>query len=156
MQNNWRDARLIRKRYACVMVTYVIDTAAAIQQLRDASCDEKLATAIVSLVAQSQEQLATKADVENLKAEVKSALAVLETKIDATDMKVDAAEARLTDKINAVEARLVDKINAAEARLVDKINTLGIKNRLWMITGIVTVVGLIKAFDYVLPLLVGF
>ena len=52
------------------MATYTVDTAAAIRKLKDADCNEPLAEAIVSLVAEREEELATKADIRELKAQL--------------------------------------------------------------------------------------
>ena len=50
------------------MTTYTVDTAAAIRKLKDADCSEPLAEAIVNLVAEREEELATKLDLRELKA----------------------------------------------------------------------------------------
>lgn len=53
------------------MTTFGLDTAAAIYELKKAKCDEPLATAIVNLIAEQHDELATKNNIEQLRAEVK-------------------------------------------------------------------------------------
>lgn len=63
------------------MVTYNVDTAAAIRKLKDADCSEPLAEAIVSLVAEREEELATKADIKTLQTEIQALKAQLTARI---------------------------------------------------------------------------
>ena len=58
-----------------------IDTHAAIQDLKAAGADPKLAEAIVKTVSQADAQLATKADLETLRADLRAELAQLEQRV---------------------------------------------------------------------------
>ncbi len=59
------------------MATYTIDTAAAIHELTQSGMPEQQATAVVRTFAESQEELATRGDIR----EVKSEIEALETRI---------------------------------------------------------------------------
>ena len=80
------------------------DTYAAAKRLRDAGFDERQAEAAVSMVRDAagadREQLATKADVAELKGDV----AALESRVDA---KLAALEARLTWRLVGIAAAIV-------------------------------------------------
>lgn len=53
------------------MATYTIDTAAALRKLKEAQCDETLAEAIVEIVAERQDEISTKGDLEALENRLK-------------------------------------------------------------------------------------
>ena len=80
------------------------DTYAAAKRLRDAGFDERQAEAAVSMVRDAagadREQLASKADV----AELKGDIAALESRVDA---KLAALEARLTWRLVGIAAAIV-------------------------------------------------
>lgn len=59
-------------------MTITIDTHAAIQDLKAAGADPKLAEAIVKTVSQSGDNLATKSDLAALRADLRADLAQLE------------------------------------------------------------------------------
>ena len=86
------------------MNTATFDTYAAAKRLRDAGFDERQAEAAVSMVRDAagadREQLASKADV----AELKGDIAALESRVDA---KLAALEARLTWRLVGIAAAIV-------------------------------------------------
>ena len=53
------------------MTIYTIDTAAAIRKLKEAQCDETLAEAIVGIVAERQDEIATTVKLEALENRMK-------------------------------------------------------------------------------------
>lgn len=63
------------------MTTYTIDTAAAIRKLKEAQCDETLAEAIVGIVAEREEELATKTDIQTVKSDLRELKAQLTTRM---------------------------------------------------------------------------
>ena len=63
------------------MRTYTVDTVAAIRKLKDAGCAEPLAEAIVGLVAEREEVLATKADIHALKTDIHALYAELKAEM---------------------------------------------------------------------------
>lgn len=62
------------------MTTYTIDTAAAINNLIENGVEEKQAKAIVNMVAESHDQVATKGDIEKLSANLDAKFAQIDTK----------------------------------------------------------------------------
>lgn len=77
-------------------MTITIDTQAAIQDLKAAGADPKLAEAIVKTVSRTDAQLATKAD-----------LAALEGRIDSLEHRLTAAGYRLAPGVVVANAAIV-------------------------------------------------
>lgn len=66
------------------MTVYTIDTAATLQRFKEAGLDEAPAKAIVDVISQSNDQVATKADIQAVKADihaVRADIAALKTSI---------------------------------------------------------------------------
>ena len=89
------------------MTSTDFDSISAAKRLRDAGFDERQAEAAVSMVRDAagadREQLATKADVEALRAATKADLAELRA---ATKADLAALESRVDAKLAALETRL--------------------------------------------------
>ena len=84
-------------------MTYAIDTHASIKRLADAGVPDNQAEALVELMAQQHEDVATKADIAALQSATKADIAALNdkittlqsnmaTKIDLAEVKADIAE----------------------------------------------------------------
>ena len=115
-------------------MTYAIDTHASIKRLADAGVPDNQAEALVELMAQQHEDVATKADIAALQSATKADIAALNdkittlqsnmaTKIDLAEVKADIAA------INDKMATMATKIDLAEvkadiATLNDKIATI--------------------------------
>lgn len=63
------------------MTTYTIDTAAAIEQLESNGFDSKQAKALVEIIAERQEELATKGDLDSLKTEINGEIKNLKSEL---------------------------------------------------------------------------
>ena len=159
------------------MASYSIDTARAKEQLESVRVPSDQASVIVDLLAQSHEQVASKSDIEqlsmridhleksmkadnaNLEASMKVAIANLEasTKADIASLeastKADNANLEAFTKTNLelLEERLGGQINVIDA----KFEGLKSKVTLWGGGAVVLAVALVKALDYLLPLLFG-
>ena len=94
-------------------MSVLIDTLAAQRNLEAAGFDRAQADAIIGAFAHTREQVATKADIQNLEVEiagvkteiagVKTQVAALETKLEAKiDAKISAASNRLLAALVAV------------------------------------------------------
>ena len=64
------------------MTTYTIDTAAGIEQLESNGFDTKQAKALVEIIAERQEELATKSDLDSLKTEINGEINNLKSEIN--------------------------------------------------------------------------
>ena len=70
--------------YSASVMTYAIDTHASIKRLADAGVPDNQAEALVELMAQQHEDVATKADIAAIQSATKADMAALQsaTKID--------------------------------------------------------------------------
>ena len=84
-------------------MTYAIDTHASIKRLADAGVPDKQAEALVELMAQQHEDVATKADI----AAINDKMATMATKIDLAEVKADIA---------AINDKMATKIDLAEMK----------------------------------------
>ena len=106
-------------------MTYAIDTHASIKRLADAGVPDNQAEALVELMAQQREDVATKADIAALQSATKADIAALQS---AT--KADIAA--LNDKITTLQSNMATKIDLAEvkadvAAINDKMATMATK-----------------------------
>ena len=93
------------------MTALAFDTYKAVKSLREAGADEALAEAVVATVGDAiGGNVATKADLAEVKAELKADIAIVKTDLAEVkaDLKTDLAEVRaeLKSDIAGVEARL--------------------------------------------------
>ena len=84
-------------------MTYAIDTHASIKRLADAGVPDNQAEALVELMAQQHEDVATKADI----AAINDKMATMATKIDLAEVKADIA---------AINDKMATKIDLAEMK----------------------------------------
>ena len=84
-------------------MTYAIDTHASIKRLADAGVPDNQAEALVELMAQQHEDVATKADI----AAINDKMATMATKIDLAEVKADIA---------AINDKMATKIDIAEMK----------------------------------------
>ena len=87
-------------------MTYAIDTHASIKRLADAGVPDNQAEALVELMAQQREDVATKADIAALQSATKADIAALNTTINAT----------INDKIAMINDKMATKIDLAEMK----------------------------------------
>ena len=87
-------------------MTYAIDTHASIKRLADAGVPDNQAEALVELMAQQHEDVATKADI----AALNDKMATMATKIDLAEVKADIAT------INDKMATMATKTDIAEMK----------------------------------------
>ena len=81
------------------------DTAAAVSKLKEADCEEHLAEAIVGVIAESQDSLATKSDLRELELSLKNDLNKLELTLKDDSMKLAAQMSKLeTDVVKEIAA----------------------------------------------------
>ena len=73
-------------------MTYAIDTHASIKRLADAGVPDNQAEALVELMAQQHEDVATKADIAALNDKITTLQSNMATKIDLAEVKADIAE----------------------------------------------------------------
>ena len=91
-------------------MTYAIDTHASIKRLADAGVPNNQAEALVELMAQQHEDVATKADI----ATINDKMATMATKIDLAEVKTDIAA--INDKITTLQSNMATKIDLAEVK----------------------------------------
>ena len=77
-------------------MTYAIDTHASIKRLADAGVPDKQAEALVELMAQQREDVATKADIAALQSATKADIAALQS---ATKADIAALQSNMATKI---------------------------------------------------------
>ena len=99
-------------------MTYAIDTHASIKRLADAGVPDNQAEALVELMAQQHEDVATKADIAALQSATKADIAVLQS---AT--KADIAA--INDKITTLQSNMATKADIA--MINNKIATMATK-----------------------------
>ena len=87
-------------------MTYAIDTHASIKRLADAGVPDNQAEALVELMAQQHEDVATKADIAALQSATKADIAALQS---AT--KADIAA--INDKITTLQSNMATKADLA-------------------------------------------
>ena len=73
-------------------MTYAIDTHASIKRLADAGVPNNQAEALVELMAQQHEDVATKADIAALNDKITTLQSNMATKADLAEVKADIAE----------------------------------------------------------------
>lgn len=96
------------------MAGYMIDTAAAIEGLTAEGIPANQARAIVRIVAQRNEEIATKSDILALKSDIRrleNDIRALKSRFDA---KMSALESRLNMKIYLMAASVVAALKALE------------------------------------------
>ena len=90
-------------------MTYAIDTHASIKRLADAGVPDKQAEALVELMAQQHEDVATKADIAALQSATKTDIATINdkmaTKIDLAEVKADIAALQSATKADIAEMK---------------------------------------------------
>ena len=86
-------------------MTYAIDTHASIKRLADAGVPDNQAEALVELMAQQHEDVATKADIAALQSA---------TKADIAEVKADIAT--INDKIATINDKMATKTDIAEVK----------------------------------------
>ena len=109
-------------------MTYAIDTHASIKRLADAGVPDNQAEALVELMAQQHEDVATKADIAALQSATKADIAALQS---AT--KADIAA--INDKITTLQSNMATKadiamINNKIATMATKIDLAEMKTQL--------------------------
>ena len=154
------------------MAFYSIDTVAAIKQLQDAQCDYSLAEAIVSLIQQGQQPLASKSDLNVLEGRLTGQMDSLESKLsgrmDSIVVKLDALDSKLTGRMDSLETKLSVRMDSLETKLSRRMDSLdtklsgqmanievnmkGLENRMkiWIVVAFVLASGLSNAFQYFL------
>ena len=97
-------------------MTYAIDTHASIKRLADAGVPDNQAEALVELMAQQHEDVATKADIAALQSATKADIAALQsaTKADIAEVKADIAT--INDKIATINDQMATKTDIAEVK----------------------------------------
>ena len=95
-------------------MTYAIDTHASIKRLADAGVPNNQAEALVELMAQQHEDVATKADIAALQSATKADIAAINDKITTlqSNMATKADIAMINNKI----ATMATKIDLAEMK----------------------------------------
>ena len=73
-------------------MTYAIDTHASIKRLADAGVPDNQAEALVELMAQQHEDVATKTDIAAINDKITTLQSNMATKIDLAEVKADIAE----------------------------------------------------------------
>ena len=121
------------------MATYAIDTAKAVDSLVESGMPAPQAKAVVATFAESQEQLATKADIQELKAEIKS----IEGKIEGVEGKIEGVEGKIEGVEGKIEG-IEGKIEGIEGK-IDGLKAQ-ITVRALLVGG--TMVALLKALEY--------
>ena len=100
-------------------MTYAIDTHASIKRLADAGVPDNQAEALVELMAQQHEDVATKTDI----AALNDKMATMATKIDLAEVKADIAA--INDKITTLQSNMATKADIATIN--NKIATMATK-----------------------------
>ena len=83
-------------------MTYAIDTHASIKRLADAGVPDNQAEALVELMAQQHEDVATKADIAALQSATKADIAALQS---ATKADIAALQSNMATKIDLAEVK---------------------------------------------------
>ena len=95
------------------METCMFDTLAAARTLKNAGFNEIQAEAMVGTISSAlNEHMATKADVNTLKADIKADINTLETEIKTLSDKVDRLEESNTSKLKELELRMTVRMGA--------------------------------------------
>ena len=103
----------------------LIDTLALKTGLLDGGMPEPQAAAIVTALADADTgQLATKADLEGLRADVRTEISDVRTEISDVRTEVETLRADMTLKIEALRGEMTLKIEALRAEMSAKIETL--------------------------------
>ena len=121
------------------MPTYSINTAEAIDHLVESGMPATQAKAVVQTIAASQDQLATKSDLELVKVELAGRIDALESKMDG---RLDALESKMDGRLDALES----KMDALETKMDARFDRM----KMWIVSAIVLAVGAFKALDYIL------
>ena len=95
-------------------MTYAIDTHASIKRLADAGVPDNQAEALVELMAQQREDVATKTDIAALNDKITTLQSNMATKIDLAEMKADIAATN--DKIATINDKMATKTDIAEVK----------------------------------------
>ena len=120
-------------------MTYAIDTHASIKRLADAGMPDNQAEALVELMAQQREDVATKTDIAALQSATKTDIAALQsaTKADiaALQSATKADIAAINDKITTLQSNMATKadiamINNKIATMATKIDLAEMKTQL--------------------------
>ena len=128
-------------------MTYLIDTAKAIRRIEESGVAHKQAAAIVETFADAIEQIATKADLENLatatKADIENLATAMKADVEnlATAMKADVENLR-----NEVNAKIDNLRNEMNAKFESMKYYLLVRMLLMQIGGIGLLFTLIKFF----------
>ncbi len=157
------------------MPLYTIDTAAAIKRLRDAKCDYALAEAIVSIVRETQEPLASKSDLDLMEAKLTGHVDSLETKLtgrmDGIEVKMDALDSNLSGRMDGIEVKMdaldknlsgrmdgievkmdahATKQNARSDGIEANMKSMENRMKIWILVAFVLVVGALQGIQYFL------
>ena len=92
------------------MATYAIDTAKAVDSLIESGMPEPQAKAVVATFAESQEQLATKADIQEMKGKLEG----IEGKLEGIEGKLEGLKAQMTIRALLVGGTMVALLKALE------------------------------------------
>ena len=92
------------------MATYAIDTAKAVDSLVESGMPESQAKAVVATFSESQEQLATKADIQELTGKIVG----IEGTITGLEGKIDGLKSQVTTRALLVGASMVALLKALE------------------------------------------
>ena len=99
-------------------MTYAIDTHASIKRLADAGVPDNQAEALVELMAQQHEDVATKADIAALQSATKADIAALNDKMATlqSNMATKADLAEVKADIAAINDKMATKTEIAEMK----------------------------------------
>ena len=95
-------------------MTYAIDTHASIKRLADAGVPDNQAEALVELMAQQREDVATKTDIATINDKIATLQSNMATKIDLAEVKADIAT--LNDKMATINDQMATKTDIAEVK----------------------------------------
>ena len=98
-------------------MTYAIDTHASIKRLADAGVPDNQAEALVELMAQQHEDVATKADIAALQSATKADIAAINDKMATMATKIDLAEVKAD--IAAIKADIAALQSATKADIAE-------------------------------------
>ena len=104
-------------------MTYAIDTHASIKRLADAGVPDNQAEALVELMAQQHEDVATKADIAALQSATKADIAALNDKMATMATKIDLAEVKAD--IAALQSATKADIAEMKTQLLNSMIALG-------------------------------
>ena len=97
-------------------MTYAIDTHASIKRLADAGVPNNQAEALVELMAQQREDVATKTDIAALQSATKADIAEVKADIAALQSATKADIAEVKADIATINDKMATKIDLAEMK----------------------------------------